>query len=452
MAWKSGKEAWASRPVGTFASDELTYPIPGRRGREHEGHVLGPAARWFPKLASMVDARMSSGEKRALEALTRGGFGRLASTAFARLLGDAGFRSVSPVTQLSTLKALLVEPPEAPAIDGLWALVQAMNFRRLSVIGQLRAVDLYRSLGEGARADLRTLFALSLGESSALVDKDREGSTLLTNLHRFAEAKMEPRSTGFRSGDGDSEEEDVTRPEGSGSRRARSHSQSGDLASATESIGEAGSGTGSGVRAPGPTGLGEGEGPSSEGDGVEEGAGATGERRLTEGLVVAPCWDLGALLPQVLGELVHPERVDVGFGMAGIVCFWLSRRNPAEYVRLLHGLLVRGSVSVEALVLRWDGRDRGVGGIRAPFRVLDEAIQACLEHSSDGALDMGTFFGDRALSFLSFVPRGASDQWAIHSSELETDHPSSRPWRASSRPFGRERPALRRDAGVDESQ
>jgi hypothetical protein len=146
-------------------------------------------------------------DRARVQRIATGGEGAPSHTHLATLAQSVGFQSMSPEIQAKTLKTFLGAPPHFEhTTQQLTSLVGSKNYAALSSQDQARVLDIFQNTWGAGRENLvnltnRSMTGISFADGifkpkivqySALLDKDKDGNTLLDNLHAMATGPLAP--------------------------------------------------------------------------------------------------------------------------------------------------------------------------------------------------------------------------------------------------------------------
>jgi hypothetical protein len=164
-----------------------------------------------PALPQLAMDTLSAADRAAVQQAASGAQGRSVQDNLRKLAESDAFRGADARTQKKALETFLAGPPSsARAAEKLTALLGNAHFRGMNTEEQAQVMDVFQKTSDEGRQhllDLTQRTFVGFGEMlrnvgkphkpddyghSALLDKDKNGSTLLSNLHAIATGKLDP--------------------------------------------------------------------------------------------------------------------------------------------------------------------------------------------------------------------------------------------------------------------
>jgi hypothetical protein len=153
--------------------------------------------------------RLSAADRELVQKAASGADGGQVQQNLRKLVESKGFTDTDASTQAKALQTLMVSPPSSATAGRLLAsLLESAHFNALSPGDKSQVLDIFQKTDNRGREHLleltnRTFLSLKdvfrrvadpkaqVGHS-ALLDKDKDGRTLLSNLHAMATGKLAP--------------------------------------------------------------------------------------------------------------------------------------------------------------------------------------------------------------------------------------------------------------------
>lgn len=163
-----------------------------------------------PALPQLAMDSLSAADRAAVQLAASGSQGRGVQDNLRKVAESEAFRGADARTQKNALETFLAGPPKsAQAAEKLTALLGNAHFRSMNTEEQGQVLDIFQKTSDEGRQhllDLTQRTFVGFGEKirnlgkphaddygfSALQDKDKNGQTLLSNLHAIATGKLDP--------------------------------------------------------------------------------------------------------------------------------------------------------------------------------------------------------------------------------------------------------------------
>ena len=130
---------------------------------------------------------LSAAEQAKMKEAIDGQLGGSAQLNLDKVVKSEGFKALNAQQQAQVLRSYLAGPPTSSASSrSLTALVDSAGFRGLDATQKTRALEVFNATDITGRENLVTLTHRQVNGQSALLDKDKTGTTLLENLHAIA--------------------------------------------------------------------------------------------------------------------------------------------------------------------------------------------------------------------------------------------------------------------------
>jgi hypothetical protein len=137
--------------------------------------------------------RLGNEDKARLQQVSSGGQGAQAQTNLGSVVNSPGFQRLSAEEQARTLQTFLAAPPSSTqSTRHLTSLLGSGGFQALSTADKAKALDVFQNTSLAGRGHLVDLANRTVNGRTALLDQDKDGNSLLGNLHRIATGPLEP--------------------------------------------------------------------------------------------------------------------------------------------------------------------------------------------------------------------------------------------------------------------
>jgi len=131
--------------------------------------------------------KLPAADKARVQELANGKEGATSQRNLGTLVDSAGFKALPAESQAKALQTFLASPPSSEtSTRHLTTLVNSPNFRALPAADQAKALDVFKNTDVNGRQNLIDLTNRQVNGKSALLDKDKNGNTLLSSLHSMA--------------------------------------------------------------------------------------------------------------------------------------------------------------------------------------------------------------------------------------------------------------------------
>lgn len=192
---KTTTPAGATTPATGTAGTAGTTGTTGATGATAAGGATQP-----PKIPPEVDAQLTDAEKQQLDRVLSGDRGAQATQDLSDITNAQGFEDLPVETQTRVVQEFLAHPTAHNTNVQLKEVASAPNFQSMTAEQQGQVLDVFKASDTTGRQNLIDLTNRTMPittdtvctTGSALLDKDKDGNTLLSSLHKLATEPLSP--------------------------------------------------------------------------------------------------------------------------------------------------------------------------------------------------------------------------------------------------------------------